>query len=541
MRVFIHVTLGVMKTQKITVAKDDMIKDVMGSVAAEDARQLIFVIPRGSRFAEAPDAFAKLKKVADALNKTIAIESVDDTVLGFAKAAGIEAINPFFESHETPTWEEPTGIDAESDSDDDDADMSGVVATPVTHKLRRGSKHPPKPMYRRVEDDDEDDDNELMMKRDRGLLRNKWVWAGFAALVAVPLYMLVFRVLPRAEIRIITEKTPWMFNNIVAIEKNGSVPSRVIAETKNAQMVFPSTGKKNIAQKARGKIIVYNGYSSQPQQLVATTRFATSDGLIVRLAKNIMIPGAKIESSNITASSIEAEVIADKPGTAYNIGPVAQLTIPGFKGTARFEGFYGEIKIPLSGGFAGESPYPTDQDIVSAKTKIGSVLREALEAQLDGKSSLEYTIVKGSSQFAVTKTEANNQVNAKGEFSVFAEGKLTTLAFKESDLLGYLAGKMKHELGETHTFKEAKLSYDIPKIDFNLQKMSLPVDLKGMAERPVDIQALRAKVAGATERELKVILFAVPGVERAEVTFWPGYVSRVPSGNTFEKLTFTVQ
>lgn len=520
-----------MKQIKITVAKDDTIKDLIGSVAAEDARHLIFVIPRGSQFRDASDAFAKLKKVADAMGKIVSIESVDDAVLGFAKSADIQASNPFFENNEAPSWEEPN---------EDDTDMSAVVATPVLNKLRRGVKQPPRPMYRRVEDDDEDDD-ELMPKREKSFLQNKWVWIGFVVVVAVPLFIVVFRVLPRAEIRITTHKAPWAFNNIVAIEKNGSVPSRIVSETKNAQMVFRAMGKKNITQKSRGKIIVYNAYSSKPQQLVATTRFATNDGLIVRLTKNIMIPGAKIENSNITPSFIEADVIADKVGPAYNIGPVVQLTIPGFKGTARFEGFYGEIKTPLAGGFDGESSYPTDQDIVSAKAKISSVLRESLNDQLTGKTSPEYVVVKGSSQFTVTKIDVNSSVNAKGEFSVFSEGKLTTIAFKEIDLVGYLAGKMKNELGQEYSFKETKLSYDIPKIDFAAQKMSLPVDLKGTAEQTVDIQTLRVKVAGATERELKTILFGIPAVERAEVTFWPGYVNRVPSGKTPEKLSFTVE
>lgn len=528
-----------MKQIKITVAKDDTIKDLMGSVAAEDAPHLIFVIPRGSSFRDA-NAFTKLKKVADAMGKTVSIESVDDTVLECAKAADIKASNPFFENSEAPTWEEPEGVDAHDNSSDDDADISTVVATPVVNKLRRGIKQPPRPMYRRVEDDDEDDDA-LCPKRGKSFLKNKWVWVGFVAVVIVPLFIVAFRVLPRAEIRITTHKMPWAFNNIVAIETNGSVPSRVFSETKNAQMVFKATGKKNITQKSRGKIMVYNAYSSKPQQLVATTRFATNDNLIVRLTKNITIPGAKIENSNITPSFIEADVIADKVGPAYNIGPVAPLTIPGFKGTARFEGFYGEIKTPLAGGFSGESSYPTDQDIASAKAKISSVLRESLNGQLAGKTSQEYVVVKGSSQFTVTKIDVNSSVNVKGEFSVFAEGKLTTIAFKESDLVIYLAGKMKNELGQEYSFKETKFSYDIPQIDFTAHKMSLPVDLKGTAEQTVDIQTVRAKVAGATERELKTILFGIPAVERAEVTFWPGYVNRVPSGTAPEKLSFTVE
>lgn len=100
---------------------------------------------------------------------------------------------------------------------------------------------------------------------------------------------------------------------------------------------------------------------------------------------------------------------------------------------------------------------------------------------------------------------------------------------------------MKQELGSDYAFKETTLSYDVPRVDFAAQKMSLPVDLKAVAEQPVDLEALRGKVAGATEAELKTALFAVPGVTSAEVTFWPGYVGRIPSDVSAGKLTFVVK
>lgn len=526
-----------MKRIKIIVTKDDAVATVMGQVAAEDAGQITVVIPKFSSFAAGPDALLKLKKVADGMGKEITIESVDDAVLAFAKAAGIAASNPFFNGSRDE------GNTADDNGEDDDMPLSTAVATPVVNKIRRA---PPKPI-RWDEDADDEEDDDGLAPVSRGWTRNKWVWLAAAVIVAIPAYWLAFTVLPRATISITTKKTPWQFNNLVTIEKNSVVPSYAVSGKKNAQMSFPATGKKMVSQKASGMIVVYNGYSSKPQQLVATTRFATDDGIIVRLTKNITIPGAKIDNGIITPSSIEADVIADKPGASYNIGPVKKLTIPGFKKTPKFEGFYGEIQKPLVGGLVGESAYPTDADIKAAKEKIAAVLEESLKNQMAAdQPSRAYVIVDGAWQTLITKTEVNPQVNGKGEFSLFGEAEFKAIGFKESEMLGFLTGKMKEDLAKdnatsAYVFKKTTLAYGPPKTDFVTLKMSLPVDLKSVVEQPVDMGDVRKKVVGKSESELKTTLFAIPGIERAEVTLWPGYVTRVPADLRPEKLKFTIQ
>ncbi len=78
------------------------------------------------------------------------------------------------------------------------------------------------------------------------------------------------------------------------------------------------------------------------------TRFLALDGKIFRLTKGITVPGAKIVEGKIIPSSIEAAVIADQPGEAYNIGPVSRFSIPGLKGTPKYEAFYAESKADIN-------------------------------------------------------------------------------------------------------------------------------------------------------------------------------------------------
>ena len=101
--------------------------------------------------------------------------------------------------------------------------------------------------------------------------------------------------------------------------------------------------------KAFGTITVFNGYSSEPQLLIASTRFLSSNERIFRTTKNIDIPGAQLNDDEIIPSSISVEIVADYLGAEYNIGP-SDFTIPGFKGSPKYQGFYGKSSTAMSGG-----------------------------------------------------------------------------------------------------------------------------------------------------------------------------------------------
>jgi len=101
--------------------------------------------------------------------------------------------------------------------------------------------------------------------------------------------------------------------------------------------------------KASGIITAFNEYGSEPQLLIASTRFLSSNGKIFRTTKDVYVPGAQLNDDEIIPSSIDVEVMADYLGAEYNISP-SDFTIPGFKGTVKYESLYGKSNTAISGG-----------------------------------------------------------------------------------------------------------------------------------------------------------------------------------------------
>lgn len=354
--------------------------------------------------------------------------------------------------------------------------------------------------------------------------------------------------LPRVNIKIATKKTDWNSVEAVTAVKNIGVldigakliPAEIFRERKNFNFSFAATGKKYVEKKARGTIVIYNAYSSAPQPLVATTRFAAPDGKIFRLEKGITVPGAKIEGGKIVASSITAAVLAEKAGPAYNIGPVPRFSIPGLTSdAAKFKAIYAESKEPMQGGFVGEQAYPTDDDIKKGREEASKGLKDTIDSFLSLQIPPAFKIIDGNKQFRIVKEQVTSDVDEKGNFSFYMEAESTVIAFRESDVLDLMKNLAKGALGDSFEVKDYKIEYGAGRPDFGNGKISFAVNFGGRFSQPVNVDDFRQKVLKQKEQDLKTLVFSLPGVEKATISFWPFWVKSAP--NDLKRITVEVE
>lgn len=360
--------------------------------------------------------------------------------------------------------------------------------------------------------------------------------------LAVAYYIGVY-ILPKADIKIALATTPWDFNGeITALINGGDVSAQLFTKTKNLQIPLTATGKKFITSKAKGAIKIYNAYSSESQTLVATTRFLSPDGKIFRLDSAVTVPGATIKDGKITPSNIEVAVTADQAGPGYNIAPVSHWSIPGLKGSPKYEAFYGVSDKPMMGGANGEQAYPSTEDILAAKKKAEASIHDALQGLFVLEAS-DFTIFDQSSNFKITKSEPIPSTDNSGKYVYFVEAKDDRLAVRRADILNLLSRRALEKLGQNFTDKKIDLKFDFNKPilskDGKLLGASLTVSFRGAYVRKLDKAALINQAAGKSESELKTLILSVPGIESAKISLWPFWVKTVP-GNT-GKITLSAE
>ncbi|MEK9186479.1 MAG: hypothetical protein AAB885_02730 [Patescibacteria group bacterium] len=522
------------KIQKLSVNKSDEPALVVEKIIDSDADEIILSIPRFSKLADSLANFHLIKREAEFLQKKIIIESVDDKAIELASLAKLEALNPFFIRSRRQFSDIVVGQKKTSRGKTGEV-IEGLVE-PIIEPIRKKRDS--------QESGFAGSDNASRMnlsgfkKLSPRLPTIKKTT--FIALASVGLGVFLFlavKVLPKAEILIITQKEPWIYNNSVVVDKlavgidpiSSKIPGQIFSLKQNLQLSFPASAKKIVEEKASGKITIYNAYSSSPQKLVSTTRFLTPDGKLFRLSEEITVPEAQIIEGRIVPSSIETIVTADKAGESFNIGPVSKFTIPGFKGTPKYNAFYGESKAPMTGGFIGEVVFPSDADLKKAKSELVDKLEKTLLADISKQIPSGFKSINGSNEVVFGKPVVNTSVNTEGNFTVSGEASIEQMAFKDDDLKDLMIRKIKRDKGENFGIKSFEISYGQARTDFGRDLMSFPIDFKAQIVRTVNIDELRQKLANKNENDLKALLFAVPGLESAQISLWPFWVKKSPS------------
>lgn len=363
----------------------------------------------------------------------------------------------------------------------------------------------------------------------------------FLGAVAISGYFL----LPKASVLILTEKKSYS-EKIGAIGKadagevdfeNRVVPLKHISISEEFSKNFPVSGGKSVSnQKSRGKIVILNEFGSSPQSLVASTRFLSEEGKLFRLVKGVTVPGMKKEGGETIAGKVEAEVAADEGGESFNIGP-SRFSIPGFKENSdgKYEKIYAKSESGMTGG--GESislaRAVSKEDIEKAKKEALSELDGFIAEKISQKAGEGFQVpLDFISRKEPTYKISNSPGDVVSNFEVAIQTEAEALVFNENKLKS-LAGNIleKSQSGQNKLSENAielsNISFGRP--DFEKKSADIEFLAKGNLIPAIDSGLIRKEIIGKSNEELETYLSKYPEIEKAEVIYWPPFLSsRIP-------------
>lgn len=378
-----------------------------------------------------------------------------------------------------------------------------------------------------------------IQERARPLLKRPYLLFIFIGLSLVLAGLVAYLILPQAKILISPKTETVNFELSVKGSKTISkidpvlnkIPVQLIRIEKTVEKDFEATGEKQLNEKAKGVITVYNEYSSSPQTLVATTRFLAENGKLFRTNKTVTVPGAKVEEGKIVASVIDIEVAADQPGEEYNIGP-AKFTIPGLQGTAKYTGFYGQSRAPMTNGSKELVKVVSAKDLEKAEELLTEEAKASIQPALQEQMPSDLKLIEGAVLEKIIEKSSSPGLEAKAERFVFKINIVgQALLFNEThlkDLVNLnLAAKISQDkipLSQTQ-----QIVWEKPVIDWDKTEADLNLDIQEEAAWQINTDNLRENLAGKSEIEVRKYLANQPAVKEARVTFRPFWVKRVPA------------
>lgn len=321
------------------------------------------------------------------------------------------------------------------------------------------------------------------------------------------------------------EKTLEIENSYKAGPGTGTINLEKFVFSEKAFEIRPTSQIKNIQKKASGEIIIYNGFSSEPQVFIANTRFESTDGKIYRIDKKITIPGAKILAGKIEPSSIEAVVFADKAGEEYNIG-LTQFTVPGLKDTPKYRGFYAKSKTEMKGGFSGTAKIAAKEDFDALKEKILSRLEKTFEEKIGKNIPPSFLKSLSAKKLAIVKETFEPQIGEPGEFAQLEiESELTAF--------GVLKKEIEDSLVVSNFGKEFKNKMKISNPDqlsatarnINFEKGEFDLLIKGKAKFiwQIDQNKLKDELINRGNKKIEEIFSLHSEIKSAAIIFRPSF------------------
>ena len=556
-------------TKIINVLKDDSFAEILNIFKTTPAGEVIFVLPKRSKAFQREEHFSVLREAADEVNKTVSFLSSNPEVNILADKHGFDVLLARQTSvkqklgERTARSAKKTAIrSAPVNMVNEIENFYGQVPSElieqgeqynikVSSVKEKGFSVPVNRQYETAENDDEGIEQvwsetaepvaewkskvgKLSIRRWGAVMPRKrrliYTFGGGGVVLAGALIYLTTgsaQVLIKPAVTDLNFKiTATASESVASVDTAGlKLPGQTFVIQKSVSQTFNATGSKDVAQKARGSITLYNK-TSAAQPLIATTRFQSSDGHIFRSLLTVTVPAAKNTS---TPGTTEVQVIADKIGSDYNV-PAGDFTIPAFKeqgNTAKYQNITGASKSAMRGGTSGKATVVTADDFEKAKDLLTVQLRQLINDETKVQTAGLKIINEADISIAPPESTALPD-DAADTFTMSLDGTLKTAGFKEEDLMGLIKQYVDKTKNLTAIPEKLTISYTDVVFDEVNNTLTFTVNIKGNGYAKIDIEKIKIDLMGKKENEIRNYLKAVPGVESAKVVLSPFWVKKIP-------------
>ena len=312
----------------------------------------------------------------------------------------------------------------------------------------------------------------------------------------------------------------------------GGLGYQVVTVAKDVEKTVEATGESKVEKKAKGTITIYNSYGTQPQKLVATTRFQTPEGLIFRLVNGVTVPGTTVKAGKTVAGSIDAVVEADKPGVEYNI-TYKDFTIPGLKGDPKYSKMYARSKTEMSGGFSGMQKTVSDQVMNSSNAELEQMLKDKLSKDIITQIPAEFVLFTDSLTYKIEPVTQTN--STQGGAVLKKKGVATAVIFDRGALSRALLAKLlpdsSTDVVKVINLDELNFVYSPDNSEDVATANSISFTLSGEPKFVwvIDENKIKSELLSLSKKDAKNIISKYPTVKEAWIETKPFWNRTIPS------------
>ncbi len=344
----------------------------------------------------------------------------------------------------------------------------------------------------------------------------------------------------KAIVAVMPEKLDLNVNGNFIAKKDANIDDslayQIVTISSEANKPIVAVDGPLVQTKAKGTIVLFNSFSSTTQKIVAGTRLTKDNGLIYKTLTTVSVPGKKMVQGKTVIGSVSVGVIADKAGAEYNM-KFADLTsnmkLPGYKGTDKYDGFYGKLKTEITGGFSGTKKTISPEAEKAAVEELNKAIETKLLASIA--NSIPNGYIMFNKAYTIDYQRISSTTNTLNSANIGVKGTLYSVIFNSKTLVDYIARKQisdsrlvdyKVDGLKDLTFKIINSKDFSPKKENTLSfSLAGPIRITGLIAE----EDLKKKLLGLKVKEIDSVIKNNPSVKYATVLLTPFWMRSFPT------------
>lgn len=325
-----------------------------------------------------------------------------------------------------------------------------------------------------------------------------------------------------------------ILNENLSANKDSSaniLPFDLVVISGEESTIIKAAEVKDLAEKAKGSVIIYNTFGLSLQRLDTDTRLEGSNGKIYKTETKTVVPGMAKDG---TPGSVEVKIYGAEAGAEYNSAPL-DFKIFGFKGTPKYAKFYARSKGEITGGIKGKFPFIPE----SQKESMVGELKNTLQAKLLKKAADQIPsgfILFKEAVFLDSKNGEIDYTSAKDSMlPVKLEGTLHGILFNEEKLAKKIAENKVVGYDGTEIFISniRELIFSLSDKDSatlsNAKNINFYLSGEAKIVWKLDVDKLVADLLGKPKQDFNKILLQYPNVNSADLVLSPIWSRSIPA------------
>ena len=438
-----------MNKDVIYIEPEDDITDIILKIENSKEKIVAIVPPKKAGVFRSVVNIKLIAKTGTTSEKTIVLVTVDPSIIKLAAAAKIPVAKNLQSAPEIP--------DVSSNEEPDTTEKEELVEDEPEEEEEKDVPEKEEETEEEEEEEKEEKPEKKPAKKASHKSGNKFVnWlkdhkklsiaAGIGCLCLILFLVWAFTIAPAANIVVAIKTDQKNFSENVTFTDNLSSENATdgvfYLEQKKIDMPqeveFEATGKKNLGEKATGSVIIRHKFTtdgSYPIEamnvnglkfIVTPSASLSWDGKKVSECDNFEPDKIGVDEvmswveKNGCVKTVKVNVVADEPGTKFNIEPSCNWVA--------LSGVGGCSEAAMTGGTDNEITVVQQSDIIKAQNELTSTKEEEIKSKLYETIGDSYYVIDSSFEQATSATTSTPAADEEVKEGVKPTLKMTTTA-----------------------------------------------------------------------------------------------------------------